>query len=114
VALSYKNLLEAERGFRDLKSTLELRPVFHRLAHRIHAHVLLCWLALLLIRVAENQTGDTWRNLRRELQRLHQGTFRGTAGLVQKTSEPTTAQLRILRALALEPPPAFPALDLAA
>ena len=31
VALGYKNLLEAERGFRDLKSTLELRPVFHRL-----------------------------------------------------------------------------------
>jgi hypothetical protein len=33
---------------------------------------------------------------------------------VHKTSEPTTAQLRILRALDLEPPPAFPALDLAA
>ncbi len=31
VALGYKNLLEAERGFRDLKGTLELRPVFHRL-----------------------------------------------------------------------------------
>ena len=48
VALGYKNLLEAERGFRDLKSTLELRPVFHRLEPRIRAHVLLCWLALLL------------------------------------------------------------------
>jgi len=30
-ALGYKNLLEAERGFCDLKSTLLLRPVFHRL-----------------------------------------------------------------------------------
>jgi transposase len=39
VALGYKNLLEAERGFRDLKTTLELRPVFHRLEHRIRAHV---------------------------------------------------------------------------
>ena len=48
VALGYKNLLEAERGFRDLKSTLELRPVFHRLEPRIRAHVLICWLALLL------------------------------------------------------------------
>ncbi|HET6953488.1 MAG TPA: IS1634 family transposase, partial [Acidimicrobiales bacterium] len=48
VALGYKNLLEAERGFRDLKSTLELRPVFHRLEPRIRAHVLLCWLALLV------------------------------------------------------------------
>jgi transposase len=56
VALGYKNLLEAEHGFRDLKTTLELRPVFHRLEHRIRAHVLLSWLALLLIRVAERQT----------------------------------------------------------
>jgi len=57
VALGYKNLLEAERGFRDLKSTIELRPVFHRIEPRIRAHVLLCWLALLLIRVAERRTG---------------------------------------------------------
>ncbi|MGI8623591.1 MAG: IS1634 family transposase [Solirubrobacteraceae bacterium] len=54
VALGYKNLLEAERGFRDLKTTLELRPVFHRLDR---AHILICWLALLLIRISERQTG---------------------------------------------------------
>ncbi|MEQ7007684.1 hypothetical protein ABN028_16030 [Actinopolymorpha sp. B17G11] len=52
VHLYYKNLLEAERGFRDLKSSLLLRPIFHRLEHRIRAHVLLCWLALLLTRAA--------------------------------------------------------------
>jgi transposase len=63
VALSYKNPLEAERGFRDLKSTIELRPVFHRLEPRIRAHVLLCWLALLLIRVVERRAGQTWRQL---------------------------------------------------
>jgi hypothetical protein len=114
IALGYKQLLQVERGWRDMKTTLDLRPVHHRKEDRIRAHVQLCWLALLLIRVAENQTGDTWRNLRRELQRLHQGTFRGSAGLVDKTSEPTTAQLRILRALGIEPPPAFIALDLAA
>jgi transposase len=44
-------LLEAERGFRDLRPIIELRPVFHRLEPRIRAHVLLCWLALRLIRV---------------------------------------------------------------
>src|SRR5215210_976639 len=114
IALGYKQLLQVERGWRDMKTTLDLRPVHHRKEDRIRAHVQLCWLALLLIRVAENQTGDTWRNVRRELQRLHQGTFRGTAGLVHKTSEPTTAQLHILRSLGLEAPPTFPALSLAA
>ena len=59
VALGYKNLLEAERGYWDFKSSLELCPVFHRLVHRIHAHVLLCWLALLLIRVTELSTGQS-------------------------------------------------------
>ena len=114
IALGYKQLLQVERGWRDMKTTLDLRPVHHRKEDRIRAHVQLCWLALLLIRIAENQAEDTWRNLHRELQRLHQGTFRGSAGLVDKTSEPTTAQLRILRALGLQSPPTFPALELAA
>jgi hypothetical protein len=43
-------LLQVERGWRDMKTILELRPVYHRLEDRIRAHVLLCWLALLLIR----------------------------------------------------------------
>jgi hypothetical protein len=78
VALGYKNLLEAERGFRDLKSTIELRPVFHRLEPRIRAHVLLCWLALLLVRLAEtHEPTRTWRRIREQLQTLHLGQFTG-------------------------------------
>src|SRR6266496_3424827 len=73
IALGYKQLLQIERAWRDMKTTLDLRPVHHRKEDRIRAHVLLCWLALLLIRIAENQTGETWRNLRREVQRLDQG-----------------------------------------
>ena len=53
MALGYKQLLEVEDAFRTLKQTLELRPVYHRLSRRIKAHVVICWLALLLIRVAE-------------------------------------------------------------
>lgn len=107
VALGYKQLLEVERGWRDMKSTLELRPVFHRLEDRIRAHVILCWLALLLIRVAETKTGQTWRTLRHELDRLHVGEFTGTAGRVQQRTDITARQQAILRALAVEPPPRF-------
>lgn len=46
VALGYKQLLAVERGWRDTKQILDLRPVHHRLEDRIRAHVLLCWLAL--------------------------------------------------------------------
>jgi Transposase DDE domain len=107
VALGYKQLLEIERGWRDLKTTLDLRPVHHRKEDRIRAHVVLCWLALLLIRIAENQTNQTWRNLRDELQRMHLGTFAGHAGESRQRTELTAQQQQILRTLGIEQPPLF-------
>ncbi len=107
VALGYKQLLEVERAWRDLKTSLELRPVYHRKEERIRAHVLLCWLALLLVRIAESATGETWRNLRNELERLHLGTFAGPAGTSHQRTELTAGQKDILRALELPEPPRF-------
>ncbi len=107
IALGYKQLLEIERAWRDMKSTLDLRPVYHHLEHRIRAHVLLCWLSLLLIRIAENQAHDTWRNLRDELQRLHLGTFTGPTGTSRQRTELTADQQHILRTLGVELPPLF-------
>jgi hypothetical protein len=111
IALGYKNLREAERSFRDLKTTLELRPVFHRLEHRIRAHIVVCWLALLLIRIAERRSGQSWRRIATELQRLHLVTLHGAAGTVQQTTQPTDAQRAILAALDVEPPPRITALE---
>ena len=111
VALGYKQLLEIERAWRDMKTTLDLRPVHHRKEDRIRAHVILCWLALLLIRIAENQTNQTWRNLRDELQRMHLGTFTGPAGTSQQRTELTARQREILRALNVAQPPLFLHLD---
>jgi transposase len=105
VALGYMNLLEAERSFRDLKGILRLRPVFHRLEERIRAHILICWLALLPVRICERQAHDTWRNLRRELERLHLVTLAGAAGEVQQTTRLTPEQRDILTRLQIEPPP---------
>ncbi|MCA1680388.1 MAG: IS1634 family transposase [Actinobacteria bacterium] len=105
VALGYKNLLQAERSFRDLKGILALRPIFHRLEQRIRAHILICWLALLLVRLCERQTGDAWRNLRRELERIHLVTLAGSAGQVQQSTRLTPAQRNILAQLGIEPPP---------
>ena len=113
VALGYKNLLEAERGFRDLKGTLQLRPVFHRLEHRIRAHVLICWLALLLIRITERQTSQTWRRISLELGRLHQVTLTSPDGTVQQTTLLSDQQAAIYNATAIKPPPRITALTAA-
>jgi transposase len=87
IALGYKQLLEVERGWRDMKTTLDLRPAYHRREDRIRAHILLCWLALLLIRIAETRTGHTWTTLRTEVERIHVGVFTGTAGTFRQRTE---------------------------
>lgn len=47
----YKSLADIERGFRVLKSELEIGPLYHRLPDRIRAHASLCFMALILYRV---------------------------------------------------------------
>ncbi|MER6076296.1 IS1634 family transposase, partial [Streptomyces sp. NPDC001817] len=104
IALGYKALLEVERGWRDMKQVIALRPVYHRLEERIRAHVLLCWLALLLVRITETTTGDTWPRIRRELDRLHLGTFTGPAGTFQQVTTPTKPQQDLLAKLGIPAP----------
>ncbi|HEX3957449.1 MAG TPA: IS1634 family transposase [Trebonia sp.] len=105
IALGYKQLLEVERGWRDMKQVIDLRPVYHRKEDRIRAHVILCWLALLLGRLAENACGATWPELRRELDRIAVGTFAGPAGTFRQRTEITQAQHDILDRLGISPPP---------
>lgn len=104
IAVGYKQLLEVERGWRDMKSVLDLRPVYHRLEDRIRAHVLLCWLALLLVRVVETTTARTWPGVRADLDRLHQVTFTGPAGTFRQTTELTKPHRDLFTALHLTPP----------
>jgi hypothetical protein len=107
LAAAYKQLTAVEAGWRDLKSSLGLRPVHHRREDRIRGHVQLCWLALLLIRVIENTTTDTWRNTRHELDRMHLVTLATADGTVAQRSQATPGQRAILNALDLPEPPRF-------
>ena len=104
IALGYKQLLEVERGWRDLKQIIDLRPVYHRKEERIRAHVTLCWLALLLIRIAETTTGITWAKITDELDLLTLGTFTGPAGTFRQTAELTKTQRDLLAKLKIPHP----------
>jgi Transposase DDE domain len=114
IALGYKQLLEVERGWRDMKQVIDLRPVYHRREERIRAHVILCWLALLLMRVAENETGRPWNRIRAELQRQHAVTWAGPAGTFRQTTDLTKPLRDIYTALSIEPPKKILALEPAA
>ena len=64
----------------------------------------MCWLALLLIRIAETTTGTTWRKIADELDLLTLGTFTGPAGTFRQTAEPTKVQRDLLAKLKITPP----------
>jgi len=104
IAFGHNQLAEVDRGWRGHKQVRDLRPVYHRKEERIRAHVILCWLALLLVRVAETKTGDAWPHLRRELERLQVGTFEGSAGFFRKGTALAPAQKAIFRKLEIQEP----------
>jgi Transposase DDE domain len=76
IALGYKHCWKSSAAG-DLKQAVYLRPVYHWKEERIRAHVILCWLALLLIRIAETTTSVTWAKITDELDLLTLGTFTG-------------------------------------
>ncbi|MGH7702153.1 MAG: IS1634 family transposase, partial [Gemmatimonadales bacterium] len=51
----YKELMEVERGFRSLQDVLALRPIDHRVAPRVKAHIFVAALALRLQRLLEKR-----------------------------------------------------------
>jgi transposase len=102
----YKGLADIERGFRVLKSDIEIAPVHHRLPDRIRAHALICFLALTLYRVMRMRlkakghaaSPRTALELLAKVQRHHAKIAdRAVAGI----SSPTPSQLDLFEALNL-------------
>ena len=96
---------DIERGFRTLKSELELRPVYHRKTERARAHVLICWMALLLIRIAENETGMTWFQIRKRLKPINLVSLKLPEGIVQQSTVLAAEQEDIFRSCQVKAPP---------
>ena len=77
VALKYKELWRVERVFRDVKSLLETRPVYHQNDANIAGHVFCSFLALVLRkeldqRLADNGHHFEWADIRQDLKALKQ------------------------------------------
>ena len=106
----YKSLADIERGFRVLKSEIEIGPIYHRLPDRIRAHASICFIALILYRIMRARLRDSGTKLspERALEKLrriqHQRiTINNTepvAGLTTITQE----HANILAALSLKKP----------
>ena len=104
LALAYKQLMRVEEAWRTMKSGLDLRPVYHRTPERIRAHVYLCVLGLLIERVAEKATGQTWRNIRNTLRTQKIGQLFTPNGRVFQASNPSTEVCKLYKLLKIDPP----------
>jgi transposase len=106
----YKSLADIERGFRVLKSDIEIGPVYHRLPQRIRAHALVCFLALILYRVMRmrlkaNKREESPSRLLEQLQRIHQQTVHTADGqTIHGLTDMTPAQKSLFTALELPAP----------
>ena len=60
IAAINKNRWEIEESFKIMKSEFKARPVYLRLDQRIHAHFLICYIALLLLRILEQKLGKKY------------------------------------------------------
>jgi hypothetical protein len=111
VVARYKSLADIERGFRILKSEIEIGPVFHRLPTRIRAHASLCFMALILYRVMRQRLKASRSELSPEraldeLRKLqqHQIHLQPAGRSVAGISRLSDLQERVFAALDLKKP----------
>jgi hypothetical protein len=105
LALGYKQLLRVEQCWRQLKSSIRMRPVFHYRPWRIQAHISISILALLLERIAEIRGGDTWRNIVAQLDTIKVVEYDRGAARIRQTTDVRKEVQALLRKLAVSLPP---------
>ena len=79
--------MRVEQCWHTVKGGLRTRPIFHWTPHRICAHIALCVLALLVERIAEIRAGDTWRNIRDQIETIKVVEYERGGVHVQQTTE---------------------------
>ncbi|ULB09171.1 IS1634 family transposase [Cereibacter azotoformans] len=107
--MRYKALADIERGFRVLKSDIEIAPVHHRLPERIRAHALICFLALTLYRVMRMRLkakghAASPRTALDMLARIQKHTAHIGSRTLNGTTRTTPEQLDLFEALSLPKP----------
>jgi transposase len=110
VVTRYKSLADIERGFRVLKSDIEIGPVYHRLPQRIRAHAMVCFVALVLYRVMRMRLKASKREesptrLLEQLRRIQHQTVKAQDGRkISGLTEINAEQKSLLSALKLAVP----------
>ncbi|MBK1725446.1 IS1634 family transposase [Halorhodospira neutriphila] len=109
ITARYRALADIERGFRVLKSDIEIAPVYHRLPERIRAHALICFLALVLHRVLRQRlkasgSEHSPQHALRVLRRVQQHRVKIAGRSYEGVTRPDGEQLELFQQLGVEVP----------
>jgi len=110
VALKYKELWQVEQVFRDMKSVLDTRPIFHQRDEAIRGHVFCSFLALVLRkeldRRLQNASHDfSWADIKQDLQALQEITIQDQGKTLAIRSECLGTCGKIFQAVGVALPP---------
>ncbi len=115
VALKYKELWEVEQVFRDIKSLLDTRPVFHQTDETIRGHVFCSFLAILLRKELDRRLEDSghffeWSDIKQDLKALHETTIEDNGKTLAIRSECERTCGKIFKAVGVALPPTIRAI----
>jgi transposase len=110
VALKYKELWQVEQVFRDVKSVLETRPVYHQRDENIRGHVFCSFLALVLRKELDRRLAETghhfeWADIKRDLKALEEVAINDNGKSLLLRTECTGSCGRVFQAVGVAVPP---------
>lgn len=110
VALKYKELWQVEKVFRDIKSLLDTRPVFHKRDATIRGHVFCSFLALVLRKELDRRLSQAghrfeWAEIKQDLKALQQVTIEENGRRFSIRSQSKGVCGKIFKAVGVAMPP---------
>ena len=110
VALKYKELWQVEHVFRDMKSILDTRPIFHKRDETIRGHVFCSFLALVLRKELDRRLEKAghcfeWADIKQDLKALQEITIEDNGKTLAVRSECMGACGKVFQAVGVAIPP---------
>jgi len=110
VALKYKELWQVEQVFRDIKSVLETRPIYHQRDETIRGHVFCSFLALVMrkelnSRLEEAGFSFEWAEIKQDLKALQETVIKGNSKRLAVRSQCLGTCGRVFQTVGIALPP---------
>lgn len=110
VAIKYKQLWQVEQVFRDVKSVLETRPVYHQRDENIRGHVCCSFLALVLRKELDRRLEEAghcfeWADIKQDLKSLQQVLIEDNGKSLALRTECVGTCGKVFRAVGVAIPP---------